>query len=321
MIREIIETAKTVDEAIDQGAAKLGTDRSDLQFEILELPKKGFLGLVNTPAKVRVYIEVDEPEEVLAPVKEILKQKAPVSPEAKAPENKKEYSAPVAGEPASELQLQKAEVAKQYLCDIFKSMGLNNVQIETEVTNEAASFMLSGEGLGVIIGRRGETLDSLQYLTSLVINRMGGDYLRITLDSGDYREKRKSTLENLARKMANTAVKTGRSSTLEPMNPYERRIIHAAVSTVKGATSTSVGEEPNRRVIISSVGGRRSGGGQRNGGRSGGYRGERSGSHSGGYNNDKRTSSTNVASAPKTSERSGTPAEAQGKPLYGKIDI
>lgn len=320
MIRETIETAKTVDEAIDLGAAKLGTDRADLQFEILELPKKGFLGLVNTPAKVRVYMEVEEPQEVLAPVKEILKQKEPEAVKAPEQSHKAQAAAEPSG-PADELQLKKAEVAKQYLCDIFKSMGLNNVQIETKVTNESASFMLSGEGLGVIIGRRGETLDSLQYLTSLVINRMGGDYLRITLDSGDYREKRKSTLENLARKMANTAVKTGRSSTLEPMNPYERRIIHAAVSTVKGATSTSVGEEPNRRVVISSVGGRRSNGGQRGGNRSGGYRGGRSsGGANTGYSNDRKPQQ-NTSAVAKSTERAATPGEAQGKPLYGKIDI
>lgn len=140
--------------------------------------------------------------------------------------------------------------------------------------------ILEGQKLGALIGRRGETLDAIQYLASLVANRGEGEYIRLSIDSGNYREKRARTLEALARKLANQAVRTGRSITLEPMNPYERRIIHGAVSSVKGATSSSTGVEPNRRVVISSTvpptggkeGSREGGRGGRNG-RSGNRRG------------------------------------------------
>lgn len=132
-------------------------------------------------------------------------------------------------------------------------MGLGATQITVKEEKDSATFTLEGEGLGVIIGRRGETLDAFQYLAGLVANKMEGDYFRITIDSGKYREKREKTLESLAVRLAQQAVKTGRTSTLEPMNPYERRVIHAAVQNVAGATSSSVGEEPNRRVVISST--------------------------------------------------------------------
>lgn len=116
---------------------------------------------------------------------------------------------------------------------------------------------LTGDGLGVLIGRRGETLDALQYLSGLVANRMEGEYFRITIDSGNYREKRERTLELLAKKLSSQVLKNGRSMTLEPMNPYERRIIHATVQNIDGVSSSSIGEEPNRRVVISSANSRR----------------------------------------------------------------
>ena len=146
----------------------------------------------------------------------------------------------------------KADVARDYVAGILEKMGLD-VEIEAEDTEESIVLLLKGENLGVVIGRRGETLDSLQYLASLVANREGGSYKRVSIDIGDYRKKREETLNALARKLAAQAVKTGRSVTLEPMNPYERRVIHSAVQEVEGATSRSVGEEPNRRIIISST--------------------------------------------------------------------
>ena len=146
-----------------------------------------------------------------------------------------------------------ADAAAEYLRNVLSGMGLGDVNIEIREEEAGAELVLTGENIGFIIGHRGETLDALQYLTGLVANRADGDYMRVTIDSGNYREKREKTLETLAKNLANNAVKTGRSSTLEPMNPYERRIIHAAVSQVEGALSTSVGEEPNRRVVISSA--------------------------------------------------------------------
>ena len=150
-------------------------------------------------------------------------------------------------------ELTKVELAKDYITSILTAMGLSGFTITESGDEEHAILNIEGDGLGVIIGRRGETLDAIQYLTSLVANRLGGDYFRITVDSGDYRSKREKTLMHLAEKLSKTVVRTGRSSTLEPMNPYERRIIHSVVSEVEGVTSKSVGEEPNRRVVISST--------------------------------------------------------------------
>ena len=211
-----------------------------------------------------------------------------------------------------------------------------HVEVTAKVEeNNNAVITLSGEGLGVIIGRRGETLDALQYLTGLVANRADGDYMRVTIDSGNYREKREKTLETLAKKLANNAVKTGRSSTLEPMNPYERRIIHAAVSQVEGALSTSVGEEPNRRVVISSANpkkprtdGRGKGkGGSRRGGRpSGESRGEgKSSRERRPYREREELKEPEAPRAPISEEerilRSAPPSEAADLPLFGKIEI
>ena len=231
----------------------------------------------------------------------------------------------------------KAQIAVAYIKDVLAQIGLSNVEVSAKVEkNNNAVITLSGEGLGVIIGRRGETLDALQYLTGLVANRADGDYMRITIDSGNYREKREKTLEALAKKLANNAVKTGRSSTLEPMNPYERRIIHAAVAQVEGALSTSVGEEPNRRVVISSANpkkqrsdNRGKGRGSRRGGKSSQEgreaRGERTERRPYRERQDRLKEAPDAPRAPLTEEertlRSNPPTEALDQPLYGKIEI
>ena len=136
---------------------------------------------------------------------------------------------------------------------VLKAMGAQDFTAEANRDGENLNITLKGDDLGFVIGRRGETIDAIQYLASLAVNRLDGDYMRITIDSGNFREKREKTLESLARRLARNVVKSGRSMTLEPMNPYERRIIHATVATVEGATSSSIGEEPNRRVVISST--------------------------------------------------------------------
>lgn len=200
-MKEIIETGRTVEEAIKKGRQAIGNE--DALFEIIETPRKGFLGLKMYPAKVRVYMEEG-----------------------------------------------KDQMAITYLHGVLDAMGAHNFNITEKMVGENLSLTLEGDDLGFIIGRRGETLDALQYITSLVVNRMEGDYMRVTIDSGNFRENREKTLEGLARRLARNTVKTGRSVTLEAMNPYERRIIHATVSTVEGAGSSSIGEEPNRRVVI-----------------------------------------------------------------------
>ena len=287
MIREQIETGKTVELAVEAACQKLEISVDEAQYDILELPKKGFLGFGASPAKVRVYIE---------------------------------YT--------------KSGRAVEYLQDVLGAMGFNNVNIDVKEEENGAVLTLDGEGLGVIIGRRGETLDALQYLAGLVANKIEGDYYRITLDSGNYREKREKTLEALAKKLALNAVKTGKSSTLEPMNPYERRIIHAAVQQVQGATSTSIGDEPNRRIVISSTVPRRERPANNRPARDG-KGGGRYGNRRGGKYGDRRERAPREASgetetmntAPAAQENTA-PAAPKAKltdnadqPLYSKIEI
>lgn len=295
MQKEIIMAGKTVDEALQRAYDEMGVTSDETGFEIIQMPKKGFLGLSNHPAKVRVYLleEQTPPEKKpqpaareKAPPKREPQRSAPRAPREQKPvvpprEEKRPEQRPERGEPSvkthperprrefsepmqenwvetpREQHNEKTKLAISYLSDILREMGVRNAVVKAQQTPESINIMLEGEGLGVIIGRRGETLDSVQYLTSLVANRMDNEYIRISIDSGDYRKKRAETLERLAAKLARSAVKTGRSQKLEPMNPYERRIIHAAVSKVGGATSSSVGEEPMRRVVISSENPRR----------------------------------------------------------------
>ena len=143
-----------------------------------------------------------------------------------------------------------ADVAAEYLRTILSGMGLKDIQVEIREEEAGAELALTGEDIGFIIGHRGETLDALQYLASLVANHVDESYYRITLDVGNYREKRKETLENLGKKMAARAVKTGRNASLEPMNPYERRVIHSALQGNRYVETYSEGEDPYRHVVV-----------------------------------------------------------------------
>lgn len=277
MIKEIVATGADANAAIESGALLLGLPRDEVQFEIIDLPRKGgFLGLKKLPAKVRVWAELpdekparsEKPRRQEAPRKEnkphrVERAEKPARPEKPVKTEKPEKSekpraieeekaAPVEIVPTDEVRA-KVEKAAAYVSEILTAMGIAEFTLTPRYYEENVRLQLSGEQIGGVIGRRGETLDAIQYLASLVANRGEGEYIRLSIDSGNYREKRARTLEALARKLANQAVRTGRSITLEPMNPYERRIIHGAVSTVKGATSSSTGVEPNRRVVISST--------------------------------------------------------------------
>ena len=161
-------------------------------------------------------------------------------------------------------------MAEKYLLEIFEKMGLKDIQVRFEQTeNRTVLIHIDGGDIGTVIGKRGETLDAIQYLVSLVANRQEGEYVRFTINAGNYREKREETLRALAQRMAKKVLKTGRPAALEPMNPYERRIIHAVVTEIDGVYSKSTGEEPNRKVVIkpSSRTGSASGGSRREGGR------------------------------------------------------
>lgn len=217
-----------------------------------------------------------------------------------------------------------AQAAADYLKEILEKMGIQGTEISIQEEENGAQLQLTGEDIGFIIGHRGETLDALQYLSGLVANHVDNSYYRITLDVGNYREKRKETLENLGKRMAEKAVRNKRNFSLEPMNPYERRIIHTAVQTVEGAKSWSEGEESARHVVVGPVDGevvnkRRGGYDDR---RRGGYKGKPRGK--GGRQNDNRRGSR--PSAP-VANRNFEEKPAENKtdvgaaPLYGKIDI
>ncbi len=321
MIREVIATGRTVDAAIDAGCEQLGLPRDEIDFEIIDMPHKGFLGLSQTPARVRVFKE--EPDiEVAAP--------APKAPDMVAAPHSYATSAPAANAPELD---GKIEAARQYVLDVVTAMGLDQITVTASQQDSNVTLKINGDVSGVAIGRRGETLDALQYLTGLAANRVEGDYLRVIIDSGNYRERRRNTLEQLAKKLAAAVIKTGRNTTLEPMNPYERRIIHATISEIEGVTSASVGEEPNRCVIISSTNPRpqqpndrhdsrpskgRPNRGPRPGGQSEGGRGQNRDSRDSRGRGPRREK---PAPYQESGKREVAPAEAANQPLYGKIEL
>lgn len=242
MIKEVTAKAATIDEAVEKAVAELGVSRDDCNVEVLETPRKSLFGKLKE-AVVKVSCDVTEPAAEESAAAEELPVEAAPAEEA-------------AAVPVSEKAEKKLAVAQEYLNGIFQAMGLptgeNGIRIRITETEEGATLTLDGEGIAVLIGHHGETLDALQYLVALACNRIGGDYYRITLDCGNYREKRQESLRSLAARIAAKVKKTGRSQSLEPMNPYERRIIHSVITEIEGVTSKSRGEEPNRRVVIMS---------------------------------------------------------------------
>ncbi|MBR3593056.1 MAG: protein jag [Clostridia bacterium] len=260
MIKEAIGVGATLEEATEKAKAELNASfDEEVQFEVLANPKKKTLGLFGgSLAKVRVFVEMPDP----APKK----QRSPKK-ENKKNENKerREKHAPKAEAPIEKVEtpaIPEEQIEKDsptgraiaYLRTILANLGAVEVKISACEIEKGSRIILEGENLGIVIGRRGETLDALQYLASLAANS-GGDFFRITLDTGNYREKREGTLKSLARRVSNQVLRTGRSRALEPMNPYERRIIHTEVQTIEGVESNSIGEGKNRRVVISPVGG------------------------------------------------------------------
>jgi len=337
MIRKQEATGKTVDEARAKACALLGVQADDLNvsYEVLEMPQKtGFLGLKTTPAKVCVSVEEPDapaapaaapaPAAEAAPVQEtapevpaapVEEPAAPVeAPAAEVEQPAAEQAAPAdaaAADEETEVPIvieenAKVKAAVEYLQEVIAKMGVENVTFSAVQKGEATIIRLDGEHLGALIGRRGETMESLSYLASLVANRLEGDYIKLGLDVAGYRDKRESDLTALAQRIGAKVRKTGRSFAMEPMNPYERRIIHSAISKMEGVRSESKGEGRDRRVVIYSTApdaqtentygerrprGGRPGNGRRPGGnRNGGYRGgsrsehgDRNGNRGGGY--------------------------------------
>jgi len=229
-------TGKTVDDAITEACQKFTITSDRLEYEVIEKGTAGIFGFAAKPAiiKARVY----DPN---APKEEPKKVEEPVEKE----ENKAEKSS------AAE-QVTPAADPKEFLNKVFAAMNMEvNVAVET-VDNEM-NIELSGDDMGVLIGKRGQTLDSLQYLTSIVVNKGQKEYIRVKVDTENYRSRRKETLENLAKNLAYKAKRTKNPVSLEPMNPYERRIIHSALQNDKYVSTHSEGEDPYRKVIITPV--------------------------------------------------------------------
>ena len=352
MIRKQEATGKTVDEARAKACALLGVQADDLNVscEVLEMPQKtGFLGLKLTPAKVCVSVE--EPDApAAAPAEPVVEKKTPVQeavkaapvaeepaaaaaqPEAKAEEEPAASAAEAAAEqPAAEEEEPevpivieenaKIKAAVDYLREVIALMGVENVTFSAVQKGEATIIRLDGEKLGALIGRRGETMESLSYLASLVANRLEGDYIKLGLDVAGYRDKRESDLTALAQRIGAKVRKTGRSFAMEPMNPYERRIIHSAISKMEGVRSESKGEGRGRRVVIYSTapdaqtentyGERRPRGGRGNGrrpggSRNGGYRGGNRSEH-GDHNGNRGGYRGSRNGAPRGPRPSGVP--------------
>ena len=266
-MREFIDvTGKTEDEAIAKALAQLGLERDDVSVEILERAKSGFLGLGSCPAKVRVTYgpeEEEEPPKQEAPKAEPERPKVPEKkPEKKAEKREKAAApkqvskAPVEEAPVptvnngEEVDDEKARAIKTFLNGLLAQMD-TQADIHVYLPEKGRyKVILEGKGLGALIGRRGETLDAIQQLTSYAVNRSGSGRVRIQLDAENYREKREQSLQHLARKVAAKVTKYRRSVTLEPMKAYERHVIHTALQEVPGVTTYSTGTEPNRRVIV-----------------------------------------------------------------------
>lgn len=279
-----IFTAKSIEEAKHLAAEKFGVSEYQIVYRILEEPKKGLFDKIKREAQVEAVYE--EPAAAAAPETPAETPAAPVSqPVQEAVSSVEEIvidkddNSPTRGMESEAIEDILTEEnmtpgllrARQYIADIYAAMGITVTITTMRTANGIRMELRSDNKSGTIIGRRGETLDSIQYLASILVNKDSEDYCRLLLDSNGYREKRRKTLEQLAEKIARSVLRSGRSTTLEPMNPYERRIIHSKISEIEGVTSKSVGEDPYRKVVVSSTTGRRSGGNR--GGRGGQNRG------------------------------------------------
>lgn len=207
----------------------------------------------------------------------------------------------------------KTDAAVEYILTILEKMGIDNASAVPEESENGVTIEISGDGFEELIGKKGDLLDAIQYLSSLVCNKIDREYFRITVDCNGFRAKRKEQLERLAAKIANGVKKNGRTTALEPMNPYERRIIHAAISEIEGVTSKSVGEEPYRKVIISSTEKKPYKGGYK-GGKGNGRRGGKNGRSKPHY--DITTSFEKDYKKPKPEDDLDL-----GSGLYGKIEF
>ena len=285
MMKEITVSAKTVNDAITEASIQLGVSSDHMEYDVIEKGSAGFFGIGSKQAVIRARLKkVEEPvvEEVVkkeSTKKEVIK-KEEKKVEEKRPEEKKyqekrhsdkkhndkkhvdkhvEKKAEVTEkvtEPKKEIEItvvteETMKICESFLIDVLKAMGMEAVEVDSKIDEDGAlSIELKGDNMGILIGKRGQTLDSLQYLTNRVANKSQDGYVRVKLDTEDYRRRRKQTLENLAKNIAYKVKRSRKAVALEPMNPYERRIIHSALQGDERVSTHSEGEEPYRRVVI-----------------------------------------------------------------------
>jgi len=250
-----------VDTAVDLALAELKCTREEVEITVLEQPSRGFFGIGSKLALVRVEKKAPVVVEEPVVVAEEIAQPAPKAP-AKKPQ-KSERKAEKKREKKENIQPKKSSVeeeigdlspvenhiALEFLKEVTEQMGLT-VEVSAKANDDSVLLNIQGKDSGTIIGKRGQTLDAIQYLTSLVVNKDQDNYVRVVVDAENYRSKREKTLEKLANRLAEKVVKTKRSVRLEPMNPYERKVIHATLQNNPRVTTRSEGQDPYRRVII-----------------------------------------------------------------------
>ena len=341
-------TAKTLDEAKAMAAAEFGVAAEEIDFDILEQPRKGLFGMKGVARVMASYEAPEAPAaSETAAVSEISEAADHSEP---AEETHAEEPAPASFEDESEKEVPelpedfdiegsaKVQAAKKYLTDVLHALGLENFQINAVRRDGNVVLDITGDKLGVVIGRRGETLDSLQYLTILASNRTEESYCRISIVCNGYRDKGRETLESLAKRTSAKVIKQGRKIALEPMNPYERRIIHSCVAEIEGVSSHSTGVEPYRKVVIyadkpkfDNRRGRR-GNGERS---ERGERGERRGSGNGNTRNYRQSTGFSTSFEREYKRRTYEPDETadagefsketveaeKSATLYGKIEL
>ena len=276
----ITVSAKTLDDAITDALVELGVTSDQLDYIVIEKGSAGFLGIGMKQAVIKARrkkeepVEAAEPEAVAEePVKEELVKEEPAKEEKRDNRKKKnrksshhkdhreqeEHREAAPAKEKKEVELAPVEevtmeTCRKFVQDVLEAMHMEDVQVTASVDEEGAlAINMDGKDMGILIGKRGQTLDSLQYLTNRVANKMQSGYVRVKLDTEDYRRRRKETLENLARNIASKVKRTRRTVALEPMNPYERRIIHSALQADPAVTTHSEGEEPYRRVVVTLV--------------------------------------------------------------------
>ena len=258
----ITVSAKTVNDAITEASIELGIASTDMEYEVVEEGSAGFLGIGKKQAVIKAWKKEDKPakkevkkeskKEVKKeePKKEVVKKETPKEEVKEESEVQVEEEAPVKEEKHVEVTQETKDACEKFLIDVLKTMGME-VKITSSIDEDGALCIdMEGENMGILIGKRGQTLDSLQYLTNRVANKMQEGYVRVKLDTENYRQRRKETLENLAKNIAHKVKRTKKSVSLEPMNPYERRIIHSALQGDKYVSTHSEGEEPYRRVVV-----------------------------------------------------------------------